>query len=99
MINNYFINFKTFAKVRDTLQMHKKRQHGEDPLKNIDARDLSMRFKSKKDIYQYLSEQCKFTLFLQIAVVGQYYMPPRSYVNKDFLKEVFAGKKDLIPRD
>ena len=31
--------------------------------------------------------------------VGQYYMPPIKKVNKDFLKQVFAGKKKLVPRN
>lgn len=26
-------------------------------------------------------------------------MPPRSKVTKDFLKEVFAGRKEIIPHD
>ena len=29
---------------------------------------------------------------------GQYYMPPKKKITKDFLKEVFAGRKHLIPR-
>ena len=32
-----------------------------------------------------------------MLVAGQYYMPPKKKVTKDFLKEVFAGKKHLIP--
>ena len=31
--------------------------------------------------------------------IGQYYMPPMKKVNKDFLKQVFAGKKQLVPRN
>ena len=31
--------------------------------------------------------------------IGQYYMPPIKKVNKDFLKQVFAGKKQLVPRN
>jgi len=36
-----------------------KRKHGEDPLKKLDARTLSARFKSKTDLYQYCNLQRK----------------------------------------
>jgi hypothetical protein len=34
--------------------MHAKRKLGEDPLQHLDARDQLGKFRSKKDLYQYL---------------------------------------------
>jgi hypothetical protein len=64
----------------------------------LDARDLIGRFRSKADIYEYLSEHRKYNFYLIYYIPGQYYMPPIKKVTKDFLKEVFAGRKHLIPR-
>ena len=30
--------------------------------------------------------------------IGQYFLPARKKVTKDFMKMVFAGKKELIPQ-
>jgi hypothetical protein len=64
----------------------------------IDARDLIARFRSKQDIYEYLSQHRKRTPILDHGCLGQYYLPPIKKITKDFLKEVFAGRKHLIPR-
>ena len=64
----------------------------------LDARDLIGRFRSKSDIYEYLSQHSKFSMHLSLIYSGQYYMPPKKKITKDFLKEVFAGRKHLIPR-
>ena len=64
----------------------------------VDARDLIGRFRSKADIYEYLSEHRKSLSTLTIFDSGQYYLPPIKKITKDFLKEVFAGRKHLIPR-
>jgi hypothetical protein len=70
-----------------------------EELKNsIDARELVAKFRSKKDLYDYLSFQSKMIRFFAFLFIGQYYMPSRKKVTKDFLKLVFAGKKDLIPQ-
>ncbi len=70
-----------------------------EELKNsIDARELVGRFRSKKDLYDYLAFQSKSVCFSQFNSLGQFYMPARKKVTKDFLKLVFAGKKDLIPQ-
>lgn len=65
----------------------------------LDARDLIARFRSKEDIYEYLSQHRKRTPILDHGCLGQYYLPPIKKITKDFLKEVFAGRKHLIPRD
>ena len=57
----------------------------------LDARDLIGRFRSKSDIYEYLSQHSKFSMHLSLIYSGQYYMPPKKKITKDFLKEVFAG--------
>ena len=64
----------------------------------VDARDLIGRFRSKADIYEYLSEHRKSPSTLKFFDSGQYYLPPIKKITKDFLKEVFAGRKHLIPR-
>ncbi len=74
-----------------------KRGAPEEVKGSIDARELVARFRSKKDLYDYLSFQSKYFLFFSILIIGQYYMPSRKKITKDFLKLVFSGKKDLIP--
>ncbi len=62
----------------------------------MDVRKLIGRFRSKSDIYDYLLHHRKLSISI-ISIVGQYYMPPKAKVTKDFLKLVFSEKKDLIP--
>jgi hypothetical protein len=64
----------------------------------LDARDLVARFRSKKDLYDYLLYQSNKLLINNTLKSGQYFMPARKKVTKDFLKLVFAGKKELIPQ-
>jgi hypothetical protein len=64
----------------------------------MDARDLIARFRSKSDLYDYLSQHRKPPFSSFVSSAGQFYMPPSKKVTKDFLKEVFAGRKHLIPR-
>ena len=75
-----------------------KKQAPEELKNSIDARELVARFRSKKDLFDYLSFQSNLIWFEWFTLLGQYYMPSRKKVNKDFLKLVFAGKKDLIPQ-
>jgi hypothetical protein len=74
-----------------------KRRAPEEEKKSVDPRDLMGRFRSKRDIYNYLLYHRKILLANPLICVGQYYMPPITKLNKDFLKEVFAGRKHLIP--
>jgi hypothetical protein len=73
-----------------------KRIAPEESKNSIDARELVAKFRSKKDLYDYLLFQSKMIKFFGFWIIGQYYMPSRKKVTKDFLKLVFAGKKDLI---
>ena len=52
----------------------------------LDARELSWKLKSKADFINYLDKH------------KQYYLPDDAVVNKDFLKEVLAGKKKLLKK-
>ena len=74
-----------------------KRREPEELKGGLDARELVARFRSKKDLYDYLALQSKFAQTHPHFPIGQYFMPARKKVTKDFLKLVFAGKKDLIP--
>ncbi len=78
--------------------MHAKRKNGEDSLQHLDARDLLSRFRSKKDLYQYLDQHRKSFVPALIHDVVQMYLPGIERINKDFLRDVFSGKKHLIPR-
>ena len=70
----------------------------EEVEKRVCSRDLIGRFRSKRDIYDYLLLHRKPMINLQPLCLGQYYMPPVTKINKDYLKEVFAGRKHLIPQ-
>ena len=80
-------------------QMRETGTKGKQPeeLKGMDARDLIARFRSKSDLYDYLSHYRKCSSSSSQSSTGQFYMPPRKKVTKDFLKEVFAGRKYLFP--
>ena len=75
-----------------------KRPQPEEEKGGIDARDLIARFRSKQDIYEYLSQHSKQTIITITLSIGQYYLPPIKKITKDFLKDVFAGRKHLVPR-
>ena len=75
-----------------------KRKYGEDPLKQLDARTLAGKFRSKKDLYSYLDLHCKRTVQFMMHLLVQMYLPPLERVNKDFMKQVLAEKKQLLPK-
>jgi hypothetical protein len=78
--------------------MATKRLHGQEPIKLLDTRDLLSRFRSKRDLYDYLDKTSK-TIFIMMHVpIVQLYCPPIQSMNKDFLKQILADKKKLIPR-
>ena len=62
-----------------------KRRCPEEEKKSVDPRDLMGRFRSKRDIYDYLLYHRKIFLSQPLMFVGQYYMPPITKLNKDFL--------------
>ena len=58
--------------------------------------ELSSRFRSKKDFYIYLSDNCKSIKYSHSHVIVQYYLPPIGNVTKDFLRDVFRDEKKLM---
>lgn len=79
-------------------QIGAKRREPEESKGLLDVRELVARFRSKKDLYDYLLLQSKISFILTATCSGQFYLPVRKKVTKDFLKLVFAGKKELIPQ-
>ena len=71
------------------------------------AQEMEWKLKSKQDFYVYLDKHRKsglpsFYSFrwlnrLTLTLV-QYFLPPQSHVNKDFLKQVFSGEKMLLKK-
>ena len=55
-------------------------------LEHLTAAELSWKLKSKQDFYVYLDKH------------QQYYLPPFSQVNKDFLRQVFKEEKKLLKK-
>ena len=51
------------------------------------AQELQWKLKSKQDFYQYLDKHL------------QYYLPPQGHVNKDFLKQILSGEKQLLKKN
>ena len=59
--------------------------------------ELGSKFSSKSDLLTYLSEHRKSPSFnVWSAFVVQYYVPPASSINKDFLRQVLKGEKKLL---
>jgi hypothetical protein len=80
------------------LQPGQKIMKPEEAKNVLDIRDLIARFRSKRDLYDYLLYQSKPYSNYVNQKIGQYFLPARKKVTKDFLKLVFAGKKELIPQ-
>ena len=55
-------------------------------LSYMQAQELNWKLKSKADFYKYLDQHL------------QYFLPAQNHVNKDFLKQVFAGDKYLLKK-
>ena len=59
--------------------------------------ELSHKFSSKQDLLTYMSDHRKLTPFLfMFDFIGQYYVPPPSSCNRDFLRQVLNGEKKLL---
>ena len=71
----------------------RKRKAPEEEKLSVDARELVARFRSKKDLYDYLCFQSKSKVIINSFIIGQLYLPARKKMTKDFMKLVFAGKK------
>lgn len=55
--------------------------------RRILASSLAGKFRSKTDFMKFFTGSC------------QLYVPPEKYINKDFLKQVLAEEKHLLPND
>lgn len=65
----------------------------------IHAKELAYKLKSKDDFIIYLDRHRKFIILNHlIPFIVQYYLPEANVVNKDFLKDVLAGKKQLMKK-
>ena len=65
------------------------------------AQELAWMLKSKQDFIVYLDQHCKCLPFPSSHppfLTVQYYLPDEAVVNKDFLKDVLAGKKMLLKK-
>ena len=58
--------------------------------------ELANKFRSKKDFYVYLSDNCKFLSPFNFTSIVQYYLPPIENLTKDFLRSVFNEEKKLM---
>ena len=58
--------------------------------------ELANKFRSKKDFYTYLSDNCKYQTTANAFLIVQYYLPPTENVTKDFLRSVFTEEKKLM---
>ena len=67
--------------------------------KQVSTSELIGKFRSKQDLYEYLSVQRK--LLFSMATLNflvQMFLPPKRDVTSDFLRQVFKGTKKLLPR-
>ena len=59
--------------------------------------EIAGKLRSKVDYYQYLDKHSKSLFFFLLDPHPvQCYLPDEGSVNKDFLKDVFAGRKQLL---
>ena len=56
-------------------------------LSHMKAQELEYKLKSKQDFYVYLDKHL------------QYFLPPQGHVNKDFLKQILSGEKQLLKKN
>ena len=67
----------------------------------VSEHQLNAKFRSKRDLYKYLTEMCKTLLIMcgLIFLIVRYYLPPIDCVNKDFLKQILSNQKRLLHLD
>jgi hypothetical protein len=59
--------------------------------------DLAKIFRSKGELYRFLTVEGKYVSFQALILnLGQYYLPPIQEVNLDYLRDVMAGRKMVI---
>ena len=67
----------------------------------VSEHQLNAKFRSKRDLYKYLTEMCKSLLIIceLIFLIVRFYLPPIDCVNKDFLKQILSNQKRLLHLD
>ena len=60
--------------------------------------ELSHKFSSKDDFLNFFSKTVSKFLFLTLIIQLQLYTPPKLMCNKDFLRQIISGEKELIER-
>jgi hypothetical protein len=63
---------------------------------NMPDTELLSKFRSKRDFYSYLTDNCKCSLLFNSSLLVQYYLPPIHNINKDFIRSVFREEKKLM---
>ena len=58
--------------------------------------ELEGKFKGKSDFLKYFKEACKYLLGSITFCAVQLYLPSKTMLNKDFLKQVLSGEKQLL---
>ena len=66
--------------------------------KQFMTQQLAGKLHSKNDFYVYMDKHCKYIHLILNAntTIVQYYLPPASQVNKDFLKQILTDEKKLF---
>jgi hypothetical protein len=65
--------------------------------RHLPTSEFSGKFDCKQDFMKYFKEQCKDLTNLTNGRAVQLYLPSDIMVNKDFLKQVLAEEKELLP--
>ena len=58
--------------------------------------EISNRFLSKDDFMKYFKDHCKSIVSRWLLFLVQYYMLSDSYVNRDYMRDILAGRKSLF---
>jgi hypothetical protein len=61
----------------------------------VDTSDLAPYIKSKKNIYNILANEGKFSKLILI-ILGQVFLPPFDECTMDFIREIISGNKGKI---
>ena len=65
-------------------------------LENIKAEELLARFRSKDDLYRYMTNQCKIIYsMIKIAIVGLF-LPSYAATKIVFLRSIVADQKKVL---
>ena len=89
------LNYKFFLK---NMEGAKSNEAANDLL-GVNPSILIGKFRSKKDLHDYMTKHGKFLPQHRPYFTVRFYLPPAETINKDFLKAVMGGEKDILPMD